>query len=153
TNAGNGMVDALDPNFKVPSVWKVGAGADYLLDIPELGSEWKNIELKANYTFTKVRTGVNWVDLRRDLGTLPNNTPFGLTVDGRPMYPAAFNINRGSDMMLTNDSRGYSHVASFVVQKGFPFGLFVSGSYAYTYNQEVNPGTSSISTSNYGIVA
>jgi len=151
--AGNGNVDALDPNFKIPSVWKIGTGADYSLDVPGAGDNGKNIELKGNYTFTKVRTGVNWKDLRRDLSSLPNNTPIGVTVDGRPMYAATFNPNRGYDMLLTNDGRGYGHVLSAVVQKGFPFGLFVSGSYAYTDNHEVSPGTSSVSTSNYGIVA
>ena len=52
TNAGNGNVDALDRNFKIPSVWKIGAGADYLLDIPGLGDSGKNIELKTNYLGT-----------------------------------------------------------------------------------------------------
>jgi hypothetical protein len=33
----NGNVDSLDPDFKLPSVWKVGAGADYSLDIPNTG--------------------------------------------------------------------------------------------------------------------
>jgi hypothetical protein len=69
------------------------------------------------------------------------------------MYSANFNASRGYDVLLTNDDRGYSHVASVVVQKAFESGLFLSGSYAYTDNQEVNPGTSSVSTSNLGIVA
>lgn len=151
--AGNGNVDVLDPNFKVPSVWKIGTGADYAFDIPGGGDYGKSVEIRANYTFTKVRAGVTWKDLRRNLASLPNNTPIGTTVDGRPMYAANFNTARGFDMELTNDSRGYGHVASLVLQKAFPFGLFVSGSYAYVDNQEVNPGTSSVSTSNYGIVA
>src|SRR5262249_28790830 len=62
--AGNGNVDALDPNFKIPSVWKIGGGADYALDIPGLGEYGKDLELRANYTYTKVRAGVNWKDLR-----------------------------------------------------------------------------------------
>jgi hypothetical protein len=151
-NAGNGNVDALDPDFKIPSVWKIGAGADYILD-NDVGELLKSTEIKVNYTFTKVRDGVNWRDLRRDNDAFPNNTPIGHTVDGRPYYPANFNPGRGVDMLLTNDDRGFGHVASVVVQKGFPFGLFVSGSYAYTFNEEVSPGTSSVSTSNYGIVA
>lgn len=151
--AGNGNVDALDPNFKIPSVWKIGAGADYALDIPGLGEYGRDLELRANYTYTKVRAGVNWKDLRRDADFLPNNQPIGTTPDGRALYPAAFNPNRGFDMMLTNDDRGFGHVASLVMQKAFPFGLFLAGSYAYTDNEEVSPGTSSVSTSNYGIVA
>jgi hypothetical protein len=151
--AGNGNVDALDPNFKIPSVWKVGGGADYALDIPGAGEYGKGLELRANYTYTKVRSGVNWKDLRRNADFLPNNQPIGTTPDGRALYPATFNPNRGFDMMLTNDDRGFGHVISLVMQKAFPFGLFLAGSYAYTDNEEVSPGTSSVSTSNYGIVA
>lgn len=153
--AGNGNVDVLDPNFKIPSVWKLGTGADYSLDIPGTGAYGKNIELKANYTYTKVNNGVTWLDLRRNLDNpaFANNLPVGTTVDGRALYSPNFNTSRGFDMELSNDPRGYAHVASAVVQKGFPFGLFVSAAYAYTDNQEVNPGTSSVSTSNYGIVA
>ena len=151
--AGNGNVDVLDPDFKIPSVWKIGAGADYFLDIPGTGEYGKSLELRGNYTLTKVRSGVNWMDLRRNLAILPNNIPIGNTPDGRPLYDPNFNTARGFDMELTNDSRGYGNVASVVVQKAFPFGLFASASYAYTNTQEVSPGTSSVSTSNYGIVA
>ena len=153
--AGNGTVDALDPDFKIPSVWKIGTGADYSFDIPGLGASGKGVEIKANYTFTKVRAGVTWRDLRRNLDdpSLPNNLPIGSTVDGRALYAANFVTARGFDMLLTNDDRGYGHVASLVVQKAFPIGLFVSGSYAYTNNWEINPGTSSVSTSNFGLVA
>jgi outer membrane receptor for ferrienterochelin and colicin len=151
--AGNGNVDLIDPNFDIPSAWKIGTGVDYSLDIPALDDLGKNLELKANYTFTKVRHGINWVDLRRNLASLPNNTPIGTTPDGRDLYPANFNAARGYDMMLTNDDHGYGHVASVQVQKGFPFGLFVSGSYAYQDVREINPGTSSRSVSNYGLTA
>jgi outer membrane receptor for ferrienterochelin and colicin len=158
----NGSVDALDPNFKLPSVWKVGAGADYSLDIPNAGEYGRNIDIKLNYTFTKAFHAVNWIDLRRNLAdpALGDNLParfangqIAHTVDGRTFYAADFNTNRGTDMELTNDDRGYGQVASVQVQKGFPFGLFVSGSYAYTNTLEVNPGTSSVSTSNYGLSA
>jgi len=154
----NGNVDSLDPDFKLPSVWKVGAGADYSLDIPNTGDYGRNIEFKLNYTFTKTNHGVTWSDLRRNYSDasdtrFQNNTPVGHTIDGRPLYAANFNTARGVDMMLTNDDRGYGNVGSLQIQKGFPFGLYVSGSYTYTNNQEVNPGTSSVSTSNYGITA
>jgi hypothetical protein len=147
--AGNGNVDALDPDFKIPSVWKASAGADYALNLGPI----ENIELRGNYTFSKVNNGILWKDLRRDLDSLPNNTPIGTTVDGRPLYAPNFNVSRGFDMLLTNSDRGYGHVLSGVVQKGFEFGLFVAASYAYTINKEVSPGTSSISTSNYRLAA
>lgn len=157
--AGAGQVDVLDPDFKLPSTWKLSAGADYALDLPGV----PNIEIKANYTFSKVQNGVLWQDLRRDLRFIPNNAPLtdenGDVIrilpgrDGRPLYPANYNINRGFDFMLTNISKGHGHVGSLVLQKGFPFGLFVSGSYTYTNNKDVSPGTASTAQSNYVQVA
>jgi hypothetical protein len=147
--AGNGNVDLMDPKFQIPSSWKFGTGADYSFDIPGVNELGKNVELKLNYTFTRVRFGVNWLDLRRDLAILPNNTPIGTTPDGRALYAQNFTVSRGTDMELTNTTHGYGHVASAVLQKGFPFGLFVSGSYAYQNVHEINPATASRSTSNY----
>lgn len=150
---GNGNVDALDPDFKIPSAWKLGAGADYSFDIDALGDSGKNFELRGNYTYSKTYHGVNWVDLRRDnanLGGTAINTPIGVTPDGRALYDNSFNAGRGYDMLLTNTTHGYGHVASIQAQKGFPFGLYLSASYAYQNVYEINPGTSSRSVSNYG---
>jgi hypothetical protein len=144
--SGSGNVDALDPNFKIPSAWKLGTGGDYTFA--------KNAIVKVNYTFTKVREGVLWRDLRRDLASLPNNTPIGTTVDGRPLYDTAtFNPRRGYDMLLTNTERGYGHVGSIALEKTFPFGLFIAGTYAYEHVLEVNPANSSRSVSNYNSLA
>ena len=149
--AGDGNVDALDPSFKVPSTWKIGAGADYTF-LP-------GAEVKVNYTFSKVRRGVFWKDLRRDIGAIPNNQPIGETVDGRPLYDtdnsdgSQFNTRRGYDMLLTNTTKGHGHVASLQLSKAFDFGLFISGSYAYQDVKEISPATSSRSVSNYALAA
>ncbi|HSD88800.1 MAG TPA: TonB-dependent receptor [Kofleriaceae bacterium] len=144
--AGDGNVDALDPDFKIPSAWKVGTGGDYGFA--------QGAMLKFNYTFTKVLEGVLWKDLRRDLSSIPNNTPIGETVDGRPLYDTAnFNPRRGYDMLLTNTRRGYGHVASLSLEKSFSFGLFIAGTYAYQHVLEVSPANSSRSVSNYNSVA
>ena len=138
---GNGLVDVLDPSFKLPSQWKVGTGADYAAF---------GVIAKANYMFSKVAEGVNWIDLRRNLPSLPDNLPVGQTVDGRALYDTAgFNVHRGYDMLLTNTTAGYGHVLSLSLEKTFPFGLFVSGSYAYQHVLEINPANSSRSVSNY----
>jgi hypothetical protein len=155
--AGNGNTDALDPEFKLPSAWKIAGGGEYAFDIPGAGDWGKKLGLQLNYTYTKTFHGVKWIDLRRDLDSLPNNTPVGTTPDGRPLYNTAamggFNANRGLDMLLTNDRRGYGHSASIVVEKSFPFGLYVWGTYAYQNVHEANPANSSRSVSNYGLLA
>ncbi len=143
--AGNGNVDAIDPNFKIPSMWKVGGGADYAFATAAT--------IKVNYTYSKVREGVNWIDLRRDLGSLPDNTPVGTTPDGRPLYDAGFNTHRGYDMLLTNTTHGSGHVATLSIDKTFPFGLYAVGTYAFEHVLEINPANSSRSVSNYDNVA
>jgi hypothetical protein len=148
---GDGSVDAMAPHFKIPSVYKVGTGADYTF-LP-------GAEVKLNYTFTKVRRGVMWQDLRRDRSFIPNNLPIGELPDGRPLYDndptdgGQFNPRRGFDMLLTNTTKGSGHSASILVQKSWGFGLYLSGSYAYQNTSEVNPATSSRSVSNYGLAA
>ena len=154
--AGNGNTDALDPKFKIPSAWKASVGADYSVDIPGLDEVGKNVLIKPSYTYTKTFYGVKWIDLRRDLDSLPNNTPVGSLPDGRPLYDTSmngFNANRGYDMLLTNTRRGYGHSLSLVLEKGFPFGLYVAGSYAYQDVHEENPANSSRSVSNYSLLA
>jgi outer membrane receptor for ferrienterochelin and colicin len=151
---GNGDVDALDPNFKLPSSWKINPGVDYSFDVPWLGDEGKNFGIKLNYTYTKVHEGVNWIDLRRNLDLLPDNTPIGETPDGRPLYDTVnFNVNRGYDMLLTNTTEGYGHDVSLVLDKAFSFGLYIAGTYNYQDVMEVNPANSSRSVSNYSLLA
>jgi hypothetical protein len=154
--AGNGNVDALDPKFKLPSMWKVGTGAEYSFDIPGLEDLGKNVELKLNYTYSRVHEGVTWIDLRRNNSSLPDNMPVGTLPDGRPLYDTAamgFNASRGYDMLLTNNHAGYGHSASVVVDKAFPFGLYVAGTYGFEHVLEVNPANSSRSVSNYSLLA
>lgn len=144
--SGNGNVDALDPDFKIPSAWKTSVGGDW--------SFYSGGMLHLTYTFTKVAQGVMWSDLRRDLASIPNNTPVGETVDGRPLYDTAnFNTRRGYDMLLTNADGGHGHVATLAVEKAFKFGLFVSGTYAFQRVFEISPANSSRSVSNYGLAA
>ncbi len=154
--SGDGNVDAIDPDFEVPTSWKIGAGVDYSLDLPGLGEHGKDLELRLNYTYSKVRHGVKWLDLRRDLASLPNNTPVGVLPDGRPLYDTVgatpadlFNPTRGYDMLLTNADDGYSHAASVSFKKELPFGLTVMGSYAFTRALEVSPANSTRSVTNY----
>ena len=154
--AGNGNVDALDPNFKLPSAWKVGAGAEWSFDVDAFGDYGKNFEVKPNYTYTRVHEGVTWVDLRRDLSSLPDNVPVGTLPDGRPLYDTAamgFNVSRGYDMLLTNNHEGSGHSASVLVDKTLPFGVYIAGSYAFEHVLEVNPANSSRSVSNYSLLA
>ncbi|HYX39128.1 MAG TPA: TonB-dependent receptor, partial [Oligoflexus sp.] len=156
--ASDGSVDALDPSFKIPQSYKFQTGLDYKFDIPDVMDD---VMFDLNYTYTRTRYGLLWKDLRRDNPSFTNNLPTAVGPDGRAIYdttPATatagtdFNASRGQDMLMTNTDKGYGHTASMSLYKRFNTGWNVSTSYAWQDVQEVNPGTSSVSTSNYGIV-
>ena len=158
---GLGNVDALDPKFQLPSAWKLGGGADW-----ELPSK---LMLKLNYVYTRVQNGVFWVDLRRCNATtstqgvcssIADSAPVGRLPDGREYYDTAnFPTHLGYDMMLSNRDGyghrvgGYGDTASVMLSKAFPFGLFVSGAYAFQHVMDATPANSSRSVSNYDNVA
>jgi hypothetical protein len=154
--AGDGNVDALDPEFAIPSSWKVAAGADYVVDVPGIGAAGRQLGLEVNYVYSKVRRGLQWIDLRRDLESIEGNRHRGVLPDGRPYYDdgsGGFDPRRGYDMLLTNTDRGYSHTASVSLQKAFPVGLAAFAAYAWQNVKEVSPASSSRSVSNYGLAA
>ncbi len=159
--AGDGNVDALDPNFKIPQSWKYSVGGNYRFDIPWITD---NVNLDFDYTYTKARYALVWKDLRRNLDGLPgdsNNKPTAVGPDGRDLYDTDlatkaatdFNTKRGYDMLLTNTDKGFGHTASVSLSKNFSTGVNFGGSYAYQNVKDVNPGNSSRSSSNYGLVA
>lgn len=156
--SGDGNVDALDPDFKIPQSYKFQTGFDYKFDIPYITD---NVVFDASYTYTKTRYALLWQDLRRDNPSFANNLPTEFAPDGRAIYDATptattagqeFNVSRGYDMLMTNTEKGYGHTASASLSKRFKSGFNVSGSYAWQDVQDVNPGTSSVAASNYGIV-
>ncbi len=159
--AGDGNVDAMDPDFKIPQSYKFQAGLDYKFDIPSLIDD---VGLEFNYSYTKTRYGVNWKDLRRNnasIGALGQNLPKAIAPDGRAIYDTSpsvttgqeFDVNRGYDLLLTNTDKGYGHNASVSLDKNFKTGFNVRSSYAWQDVQEVSPATSSTSSSNYSNIA
>ena len=129
--------NALDPDFKLPSVAKYTLSADYTLFGFNFG---------VNYLYTKTIQAVTFTDLRsRQIGVLP---------DGRPRYNGLTSFgDTNQDILLTNTSRGRSHVAVVHFDKTYDFGLSFGGSYSYQDVKDVSPATSSTASSNYLNVA
>lgn len=157
--AGDGNVNALDPDFKIPQSWKFNTGMSYRFAFID------DLNFDFNYTYTKVRYGVMWKDLRRNhtglAGASGNNTPTAVGPDGRDLYdtngsddsPDDFDPSRGYDLLLTNTDKGFGHNAQFSLSKSWTSGFHVTGSYAWQKVMDVNPGTSSTATSNYSKLA
>jgi hypothetical protein len=137
--AGDGGVNATDPNFKLPHEWKFAIGATYLTD--------DEYVITADLLYSKKKDSAIVTDL--SLFDSGNDAP-----DGRPLYES--NGRRdGNDLLLTNvkGSDGDSKVLSLAVSKDYDFGLDASLAYAFTRSTDVSPMTSSTAGSNTRNVA
>ncbi|MEI6419352.1 MAG: TonB-dependent receptor, partial [Sphingomonadales bacterium] len=138
----------LDPNFKLPSQWRLTARLDYRADLGFLGDDWN---FGADLVYSDVRNALTWTDLRR----VPNTT-IGqqFTPDGRQRY-VAFNAASGinNDMLLTNTTDGYSWNVVARFDKRWTNGFRLAGAYTFQRAKDLNSGTSSVALSNYNNAA
>jgi len=143
---GNGNVNVLDPNFKIPTAFKTNLGLAYDFDLGRFGDDWR---FKTDLLYTVNQNSALWRDLRAvQIGTAP---------DGRPVYGrSSTGVTGGNvfDMVLTNaNDGGSSRAAAFSLSKGWHEGLWdgLSGQLSYTWTdaEDANPMTSSIADSSY----
>ncbi len=135
----NFEINYLDPNFDIPSEWKIAFGGTYFADIPALGGEYV---VSGDILYTVSQDSAVW--LRGDLD--PSGTATG--PDGR-VY-TTYSSNREAAFVLTNaDANANSLLLSASVAKSYDFGLDWSFGYAYSDAEDVHPMTSSVAFSNY----
>lgn len=146
--AGDGAVNAISPDFEVPSSWKYNLSVLRKFDFGALGDNWR---ISADLVYTKVKDAVVWRDLRL---VRTANAP-----DGRPIYslrPGDTRTAASNDLLLGNTSRGRGLVATFGIDKTWRtdygrFDLFLG--YGYQDIKDVNSGTSSTALSNWDNLA
>lgn len=148
TGSAVAPTNELDPNFKIPSQWKVSGSADYAADFGPLGDDWN---LGLDVQWSRVKDALTWVDLRSIANTAAGTT---LTPDGRIRYQA-FNAAAGTntDMLLTNTNKGYSWNIVGKFNKRWDNGVSIGGSYTWQRSKDVSSGTSSVAFSNYANAA
>jgi outer membrane receptor for ferrienterochelin and colicin len=140
-DGGNSNTNSIDPNFEIPSVWKVNLGIDTVQDLGVLGDEWR---LNADVIFSSVKNAAKYRALNlQEAGTAP---------DGRPIYntPAPF------DLSLENTSKGGGVVWSLGAAHNYytDHGTFnVDMGYTYQDITEVNPGNAFIAFEGYSQAA
>ena len=142
TLRNDGAVNAIDPDFEIPSQYRWNFGINHTLP-------W-DIELKADVIYSRVKEEVLWQDIRlQQIGTAP---------DGRPIYGPR-DIARSSsvqDFLLTNTSEGEQTVFTVEASKTWHTGAGrFDGYLGYGHQdvKDVNPGTSSTASSNWDNVA
>jgi hypothetical protein len=117
------FLQAVDPDFKFPQVWRTNIGSDYKFD--------SGLILTADVSYTKDINAAhvqNW-------GLLPpSGTLAG--VDNRPIYTSADLINNA--YVMTNSDKGRTWNASLKGQKTFGDGFYTMLAYNYLNSKDVN---------------
>ena len=126
----NFEINYLDPNFKLPSEWKLAAGVTHVFP--------NDYILAADVLVTKAQDSP--IVLHGDLEQVGTNE------DGYPIYDSV----REASFVLTNsnekpESKTYSISLAKAYDNGFDFTI----GYAYTDAEDVQPMTSSVAFSNY----
>ena len=129
-DGSNFEINFLDPDFEIPSEWKITAGLTW--DAPR---EWV---ISADVQIT--RGNDTAIFKRADLDQVGTND------DGYPIYDSV----REPAFVLTNAANGNeSESISVGAFKSWDNGLDLRLGYAWTQAEDVNPMTSSIAFSNY----
>lgn len=137
--AAGAPTNAIDPDFRVPSQWRVSGSVDYTANLGFLGDGW---QLGADVIWTRVRDALTWTDLR--------SVPVGTLPDGRLRYgPLGGIATTNSDILLTNTGLGYAWNIVGRFDKRWDNGLRIGGSYTFQRAKDVNSATSSVAFSNY----
>lgn len=126
-------VDTIDPDFKFPQVLRATLAYDRELPF--------GIRASVEGMFTKTLQDVFYLNKGR---VESGNTTFY----GAPIYKAA-NSGFSSVTYLTNTDRGEQQNLTVQLDKRFPFGLSLSGSYAYMKAKAAFEATSSVAYSNW----
>ncbi|MEO9079413.1 MAG: carboxypeptidase regulatory-like domain-containing protein [Rhodanobacter sp.] len=150
--SGAATVNTISPNFHLPSVWKFSLGLDK--ELP-----WWGLVATVDYEHIKVRDAI----LYQNYNT---GAPTAVLPDGRESFYKNISLdprNSGqrnrylanpaftaNTINLANTGRGKGDSLALSLKK--PFSNDWTGMLAFTWSRttEVNPGTSSTASSNYG---
>ncbi len=130
-------IDAIDPDFDIPSTWQYSLGVDYVADFSDvgLGEGWN---VSAEVLYKDVKDDVIWSDLSRQIDTSRGIN--GYTVDGRPIWGFAFNTDNqpyqagddgrdARDILMTNIDGGRTIISTFTLAKAWDNGFDFNFSY------------------------
>lgn len=134
-------IAAVDPNFKMPQVWKASIAADYSFPIPFPFS------VTVEGIFNKTINGVSISDW-----SIPNVGGFARFngVDNRPIYPDGYRIGTKA-FMLENTNRGYGWSTNITLNAQPTEGISLMAAYTHTVAKDVTgmPGSNAESAFTY----
>lgn len=130
SNIGTGTAEALDPDFDIPSSWKISAGVAHEFDLSGFGfgDGWR---ARADVLYFNTIDGItaNVLGLEQT----------GTTFDGRPTFDVGTR-----DFLLTNTSEGNSLSLSVGFEKEFETGWDVFAFYTYTDAEDADSAQGSV---------
>lgn len=135
-------IAAVDPDFKMPQVWKSSIAVDYNVPIAF------PLSLTGEFTYTKQLQDVmieNW-DVKGDNSSWARMPG----ADNRIIYPSDYRINNKDTYVLTNTSKGYGWTANVTLNAEPVEKLHVMASYTHTVNKNISglPGSNASSVVN-----
>lgn len=123
------FLQAVDPDYKFPQVWRTNIGVDKRLE--------SGLILTGDVSYTK---DINGAHVQHWGLTDPSGTLAG--VDNRPIYTADDQLNGfglgAGPFVFTNSDKGRIWNASFKAQKTFDNGLYAMAAYSYLNAKDVN---------------
>lgn len=137
-----GRMTVVDPNFKLPQIFRTNIGFDKKLPFGLIGT------VEAMYSKNLQSFRFRQINLLEPTETLEGGG------DNRPLWPNATNDKRilqnySEVIYIDNISKGYAYSGTIQIQKPFDKGLYGSVAYSYTRSKDVYPGTSSQNHSNW----
>ncbi len=137
-SGSNFEINYLDPDFEIPSEWKVALGATWVPTFDTGNFLGGDYVINADLLWSKGENSAIW--LRGDL------VQTGTTEDGYPIFDSPLE----DSFVLTNSGEGNeSFTASISVAKDYDFGLDWALGYAFNDAKDAQPMTSSVAFSNY----
>src|SRR5690606_24273401 len=163
TASGSAQIDTVDPDFKLPTVWKLSFGYD--AELP-----WWGVVGSVEVQHLRNRDGLFYKAI--NIGAYNPETglydaPTGQLADGRASYWCTLggstsssnkNCGRNGDYtfnstLLTNTDQGKSTAVTFALDKPLSNGWYGNLSYTYTKASEVGSENSSQAWSGYQYVS
>ncbi len=136
------QIQAIDPNFKMPQVWKSSIALDYQFPVSF------PMSISGEYVFNKTITGVymtNW--------NIMDNSGWATFTgaDNRHIYPDNHKYTNTDAYMLSNTNRGYGWTANAVFNIRPIPELSIMAAYTHTVSKELTgmPGSNAESAYTY----
>jgi hypothetical protein len=129
----------VDPDFKMPQVWKTTLALDYQLPVSF------PFTLSGEFTFNKTINGImlkNWNIKEQDGWSKFDGA------DNRYIYPKDYKYYAKNDAyILTNTNKGYGYIATLTMNMTPVKGLDIMAAYTHTVSKEISgmPGSNATS--------